>query len=32
MVTAWSVVALLCLTGFGLAVLNKVRIRRFNGC
>jgi hypothetical protein len=30
MVTAWSVLGLLCLVGVGLAILNKVKIRRFN--
>ena len=27
---AWSVLLLLCLTGFGLSIIDKVKIRRFN--
>jgi hypothetical protein len=30
MVTAWSVLGVLCLLGVGLIILNKVQIRRFN--
>jgi hypothetical protein len=30
MITAWSIVLLLCLTGLGLSIVNKVIIRRFN--
>jgi hypothetical protein len=30
MATAWSAVLILCLTAFGLSLVNKIKIRRFN--
>jgi hypothetical protein len=30
LVTSWSVLLLLCITGFGLSIVNKVKTRRFN--